>query len=149
MSQGSASTVPLTSGGIFVSLLLRKPYLHVPRVIQGFLSGASGEEPACQSRRRKKCRLDPWVGKIPRRKAWQPTPIFFFSSTSLLRSTHLPRPSCTCAQSCNPVDCSLPGSSVHGLFQARILDGLPFPFPPLQYFCLENPRQRSLVGYSP
>ena len=30
-----------------------------------------------------------------------------------------------CAQSlnlCNPVDCSPPGSSVHGIFQARILD---------------------------
>ena len=31
------------------------------------------------------------------------------------------------AQSCltlsNPMDCSLPGSSVHGIFQARVLDG--------------------------
>ena len=25
------------------------------------------------------------------------------------------------------MDCSLPGSSVHGIFQARILDWLPFP----------------------
>ena len=30
---------------------------------------------------------------------------------------------------CNPVDCSLPDSSVHGIFQARILSGLPFPYP--------------------
>ena len=29
----------------------------------------------------------------------------------------------------DPVDCSLPGSSVHGIFQARILVGLPFPPP--------------------
>ena len=36
---------------------------------------------------------------------------------------------CCCCQSlsrvqlfCNPVDCSLPGSSVHGIFQARILE---------------------------
>ena len=33
---------------------------------------------------------------------------------------------CVCAQSClrvcNPVDCSLPGSSAHGIFQARILE---------------------------
>ena len=33
---------------------------------------------------------------------------------------------CMCAESrpafCNPVDCSLLGSSVHGIFQARILD---------------------------
>ena len=36
-------------------------------------------------------------------------------------------------QSCltlhNSVDCSLPGSSVSGLLQARILGGLPFPSP--------------------
>ena len=30
---------------------------------------------------------------------------------------------------CVPVDCNPPGSSVHGTFQARILDGLPFPAP--------------------
>ena len=30
---------------------------------------------------------------------------------------------------CDPVDCNLPGSSVHGILQARILDGLPFPSP--------------------
>ena len=33
--------------------------------------------------------------------------IFFFSSTSLLLSTHLPPASCTHAQSCNSMDCSL------------------------------------------
>ena len=38
------------------------------------------------------------------------------------------------AQSCptlgNPMDCSLPGSSVHGIIQARKLQsGLPFPSP--------------------
>ena len=27
------------------------------------------------------------------------------------------------------MDCSLPGSSVHGIFQARILEVLPFPAP--------------------
>ena len=27
------------------------------------------------------------------------------------------------------MDCSLPGSSVHGISQARILSGLPFPSP--------------------
>ena len=30
---------------------------------------------------------------------------------------------------CNPMDCSLPGSSAHGIFPARILDWLPFPPP--------------------
>ena len=40
---------------------------------------------------------------------------------------------CMCAQSrpalCNPMDCSPPGSSVHGISQAEILEGVPFPFP--------------------
>ena len=28
---------------------------------------------------------------------------------------------------CDPMDCKLSGFSVHGIFQARILSGLPFP----------------------
>ena len=54
--------------------------------------------------------------------------LIFFSSTSLLLPTHHPPPSCTLAQSCNPMDCSLPGSSVHGLFQARILEWVAISF---------------------
>ena len=40
-----------------------------------FPGGASGKEHACQCRRRKKHRFDPRVGKIPWRRAWQPTPV--------------------------------------------------------------------------
>ena len=29
----------------------------------------------------------------------------------------------------NPMDCSLPGSSIHGIFQARVLEWLPLPSP--------------------
>ena len=36
----------------------------------------SGKEPACQRRKRKRRRFDPWVTKIPWRRKWQPTPIF-------------------------------------------------------------------------
>ena len=35
----------------------------------------------------------------------------------------------SCPTLCNPVDCSLPGSSLHGILQARILQWLPFPAP--------------------
>ena len=28
----------------------------------------------------------------------------------------------SCLTLCNPMDCSLPGSSIHGLFQARVLE---------------------------
>ena len=33
-----------------------------------------------------------------------------------------------CLTLCNPRDCSLPGSSVHGTFQARILEWVAIPF---------------------
>ena len=42
----------------------------------GFPGGTSGKEPTCQCRRHKRHRFDPWVGKIPWRRAWQPTPVF-------------------------------------------------------------------------
>ena len=32
--------------------------------------------PACQCRRQERCWFDPWVEKIPWRRAWQPTPVF-------------------------------------------------------------------------
>ena len=35
----------------------------------------------------------------------------------------------SCPTLCDPMDCSLPGSSVCGIFQARILEWLPFPLP--------------------
>ena len=30
---------------------------------------------------------------------------------------------------CNPMDCSPPGSSIHGIFQARVLEWVPLPSP--------------------
>ena len=35
----------------------------------------SGEEPACRCARCKRRGFDPWVGKIPWRRAWHPTPV--------------------------------------------------------------------------
>ena len=45
-------------------------------MLGGFPDGVSGKEPACQCRRHKRCRFDPWVGKIPWRRTWPPTPVF-------------------------------------------------------------------------
>ena len=42
----------------------------------GFPGGVSGKESACQSRRHKRRRFNPWVTKIPWRRAWQITPVF-------------------------------------------------------------------------
>ena len=55
--------------------------LHISLLID-FPGGASGKESVCQCRRRKRCRFDPWVGKIPWRRAWQPTLV------SLPRESH-------------------------------------------------------------
>ena len=41
-----------------------------------FPGGTNGKEPSWQYRRLKRCRFDPWVRKIPWRRAWQPTPVF-------------------------------------------------------------------------
>ena len=43
---------------------------------KGFPGGARGKEPACQCRRCKRPRFDPWVGKVPWRRARQLTPVF-------------------------------------------------------------------------
>ena len=40
---------------------------------QGFPGGSSGKEPTLQC---SSCGFDSWVGKIPWRKEWQPTPVF-------------------------------------------------------------------------
>ena len=42
----------------------------------GFLGSTSGKEPSCQWRRLKRRGFDSWIGKIPWRRAWQPTPVF-------------------------------------------------------------------------
>ena len=44
--------------------------------IHGKCLGASGKELACQYERLKRPGFDPWVGKIPWRRVWQPTPVF-------------------------------------------------------------------------
>ena len=47
---------------------------------------ASGKEPACQSRRHKRHGFDPWVGKIPWRRKWQPAPVFLSEKSNGQRS---------------------------------------------------------------
>ena len=41
------------------------------QVTWNFPDGASGKELECQCSRRKRHKFDPWVGKIPWRRAWQ------------------------------------------------------------------------------
>ena len=48
----------------------------------------------------------------------------------------------SCTTLCSPVDCSLPGSSVHGIFQARILDRVVISFPRVS----SPPRDRTYIS---
>ena len=43
---------------------------------KGLPHGVSGKEPGCQCRRHSRRGFNPWVGKIPWRRKWLPTPIF-------------------------------------------------------------------------
>ena len=58
----------------------------------GSPGGVSGKEPACKSRRHKRCGFDSWVGKILWRRAWQPTPVFlpgeFHGQRNLMGTFH-------------------------------------------------------------
>ena len=47
------------------------------------------------------------------------------------------------SDSCNPIDCSLPGSSVHGILQARILEWVAISFSRGS----SRPRNQTLVSY--
>ena len=58
--------------GLHPHNLWMSPSLYSPCECH-FPGGTSGKESTCQCRR---CRVHPWVGKIPWRRKWQPTPAF-------------------------------------------------------------------------
>ena len=61
-------------------------FFLVVLIEQGFPGGASGKEPACQGRRHRRHQFDPWLGEIPWRREWQPTPIFLSGESHGQRS---------------------------------------------------------------
>jgi len=66
----------------FESLILkfktscRVVLIHLSQKYNKRKVGARGQEPACQCRRRKRWRFNPWDGKIPWRRAQQLTLVF-------------------------------------------------------------------------
>ena len=97
---------------------------------RGRLWWLSGEESTCQCRRH---RFDAWVGKIPWRRKWQPTPVFLLGKSHGQGSLVGWGPGESevaqlCLTLCDPTGCGLPGSSVHGIFQASILGWVPISF---------------------
>ena len=63
-------------------LILQDSNLSLPLNLEnspqmaGFPGGASDKETACQCRKCKRHRCDPWVWKIPWSRKWQPTPVY-------------------------------------------------------------------------
>ena len=53
-----------------------KMWIRLAYENKGFPGGTSGKESVCQCRRHKRCGFSRWVGKIPWRRKWQPTPVF-------------------------------------------------------------------------
>ena len=109
---------------------------------------------ACQCRRHKRCRFSPWVGKMPWRRKWQPTPVFLLGEShgqrrldgysppgveldpwqweqrvittglqgaSLGDAVDTDLNSGVLSRSLQSMNCRLPGSSAHGIIQARVL----------------------------
>ena len=64
------------------SLMLIKKFIHSSRSVLGFPGGSSCKEPLCQCRRCKRPGFNSRVGKIPWRRAWQPTPVFLPGESS-------------------------------------------------------------------
>ena len=153
--------------------------------------GRSGKDSACQCRRLKRYRFNPWVGKIPCSRKWQPTAIFLPGKFHGQRSLAGYSPWCcevrqidwahpkipaywmyknpcsnltkcswrtylvfywlsgvvcffvfvfgaqgglkvkvkSCPTLSNPMDCSPPGSSIHGILQEEHWSRLPSPSP--------------------
>ena len=85
--------------------------------------------PICQCRRLKRCKFKPWVRKIPRRGAWQPTPVFLPENAMDRRTRQATVHRVAESQT------QLKRLSMH----ACIGEGNGNP---LQYSCLENPKDR-------
>ena len=60
--------------------------LHFSPEVRGVPGGASGKEPVCQCRKYKRSGFSPWVRKIPWRRSWRPTPVFFPGESHRQRS---------------------------------------------------------------
>ena len=53
---------------------------NLKSLIQTLPKWLKGKESACQCGRCRKVRFHPWVGKIPWRRKWQPTPVFLLEN---------------------------------------------------------------------
>ena len=54
--------------------------------------------------------------------------LFYSRAIFVMHFTYESEVAQSCPTLCNPVDCSLPGSSLHGILQARILEWVAISF---------------------
>ena len=64
---------------LFIFSFCGESYIGLPRQ-------HSGKKSSCQYRRDRRCKIDPWVGKIPWRRKWQLTPVFLSGKSHGQRS---------------------------------------------------------------
>ena len=111
---------------------------YLPYSITGlsFPGDTSVKEPTCQCRRHRRRGFNPWVGKIPCRRAWQPTLVFLPGKSHGHRKLagYNPQWKWSCSVMSDsfrphrPHRGALPGSSVHGIFQAIVLEWIAISF---------------------
>ena len=82
----------------------------------GFLGGSSGKESTCQCRRFKRCKFDPWIGKIPWRRAWWPIPVFLPGESHGQRSL----------EGCSPQGCKVSDTTKETMLAVTILSSSMF-----------------------
>ena len=71
---------------IILKVFLFRHFLCMSKNQMRFPGSNSGKEPACQCRRQKRCRFNPWVRKIPWRRKWWPTSVFLLQKSHGQRS---------------------------------------------------------------
>ena len=74
--EGAGESCKVTGSFLFHQKLSGRQHFPGGPVIRTLTGNVSGKESTYQCRRPKKCRFNSWVGKIPQKRAWQPTPVF-------------------------------------------------------------------------
>ena len=105
---------------------------------KGFSGGSDGKESeTCLQCGRW---FEPWVRKIPWSRKWQPDPVFLpgkfhglsslggYSPWGCKESVQFSSVTQSCPTLCDSIDWGLPGSSVHGIFQAIVLEWIAISF---------------------
>ena len=114
------------------SLCGRKASDTTKRLTLGLPRWHSGKESACNAGDPRDTGSTPGIRKFPWSRKWQPTPVFLSEKSYGQRSLVGYSPDQirsvvqSCPTLCELINCSPPGSSVHGILQARILKWFAF-----------------------